>query len=84
MFTIPFITTLREGLEGVVFIGGVSHGIPATSIPFPAIVGLIIGFGIGILTWRGGAWAARVKAFLQFSTCALLAIAVGMWSRSVY
>lgn len=84
MFTIPLITTLREGLEGVVFIGGVSLGLPASSIPFPAIVGLFIGFGIGILIWRGGAWAKRVKAFLLFSTCALLVIAAGMWSRSVY
>lgn len=84
MFTIPLITTLREGLEGVVFIGGVSLGLPASSIPFPAIVGLTIGFGIGILIWRGGAWAKRVKAFLLFSTCALLIIAAGMWSRSIY
>nr|CDI51051.1 high-affinity iron permease [Melanopsichium pennsylvanicum 4] len=37
LFMIPLITTLREGLEGVVFIGGVSLGLPATSIPLPAI-----------------------------------------------
>ena len=43
LFTIPLITTLREGLEGVVFIGGVSLGLPATSIPLPAIVGLAVG-----------------------------------------
>lgn len=84
MFTIPLITTLREGLEGVVFIGGVSLGLPASSIPFPAIVGLAIGFGIGVLIWRGGAWTKRIKVFLLFSTSALLIIAAGMWSRSIY
>ncbi|CBQ67496.1 probable Fer2-High-affinity iron permease [Sporisorium reilianum SRZ2] len=83
LFTIPLITTLREGLEGVVFIGGVSLGLPATSIPLPAIVGLLVGLGIGFLIFRSGN-VLSVRIFLIFSTCFLLLIASGMASRSVY
>lgn len=83
LFTIPLITTLREGLEGVVFIGGVSLGLPATSIPLPAIVGLAVGLGIGFLIFRSGNLVS-VRIFLVFSTCFLLLIASGMASRSVY
>ncbi|CDS00683.1 probable Fer2-High-affinity iron permease [Sporisorium scitamineum] len=83
LFTIPLITTLREGLEGVVFIGGVSLGLPATSIPLPAIVGLFVGLGIGFLIFRSGN-VLSVRIFLIFSTCFLLLIASGMASRAVY
>ncbi|SPO19748.1 probable high-affinity iron permease [Ustilago trichophora] len=83
LFMIPLITTLREGLEGVVFIGGVSLGLPATSIPLPAIVGLAVGLLIGYLIFRSGN-VLSVRIFLVFSTCFLLLIASGMASRSVY
>jgi len=83
LFTIPLITTLREGLEGVVFIGGVSLGLPATSIPLPAIIGLAVGLGIGWLIFRSGN-IVSVRIFLLFSTCFLLLIAAGMASRAVY
>ncbi|EST09737.1 Iron permease FTR1 [Kalmanozyma brasiliensis GHG001] len=83
LFTIPLITTLREGLEGVVFIGGVSLGLPATSIPLPAIVGLAVGLLIGYLIFRSGN-ILSVRLFLIASTCFLLLIAAGMASRAVY
>lgn len=47
LFLLPFITVLREGLEAVVFIGGVSLGQSAKSIPLAAIVGLICGLIVG-------------------------------------
>lgn len=83
IFVIPFITTLREGLEGVVFIGGVSLGLPASSIPLPAIVGLFAGLLCGYIVFRAGSFS-RVKIFLVASTAALLVIAAGMISRSIY
>ncbi|RAL61749.1 hypothetical protein DID88_002815 [Monilinia fructigena] len=43
MFVLPFITVLREGLEAVVFVAGVSFSTPPTSIPLPVIIGLIAG-----------------------------------------
>ncbi|KAK0545182.1 hypothetical protein OC844_007387 [Tilletia horrida] len=83
IFLIPFVTTLREGLEGVVFIGGVSLGLPASSIPLPAIVGLACGFLCGYIVFRGGSFS-KVKLFLILSTGFLLLIAAGMASRAVY
>lgn len=47
LFLLPFITVLREGLEAVVFIGGVSLGQSAKSIPLAAITGLICGLIVG-------------------------------------
>ena len=52
MFMLPFITVLREGLEAVVFIGGVSLGLPATSFPLAVICGLGVGCLIGYLIYR--------------------------------
>lgn len=83
IFVIPLVTTLREGLEGVVFIGGVSLGLPASSIPLPAIVGLAAGLLVGWLAFSSRSMA-KVKPFLVVSTCALLLISAGMFSRAVY
>lgn len=83
IFVIPLITTLREGLEGVVFIGGVSLGLPATSIPLPAIIGLFCGLLCGFVVFKAGSFN-KIRFFLVFSTCFLLVIAAGMFSRSVY
>lgn len=52
MFLLPFITVLREGLEAVVFIGGVSLGLPATSFPLAVICGLGAGCLVGYLIYR--------------------------------
>lgn len=52
MFMLPFITVLREGLEAVVFIGGVSLGQPATAFPLAVVSGLAVGCLIGYLIYR--------------------------------
>lgn len=41
------VTVLREGLESVVFMGGVALATPLTSIPLAAIAGVLCGFLIG-------------------------------------
>ena len=52
IWVLAFTTTLREGLEAVVFIAGVSAGLPVSSIPIPAVIGVIMGLSIGfILYW---------------------------------
>lgn len=83
IFLIPLITTAREGLEAIVFVGGVSLGLPASSIPLPAIVGLIVGFLVGYLCFRAKGFS-KLKPLLVTMTCCLLVIAAGMFSRSVY
>ena len=52
MFMLPFITVLREGLEAVVFIGGVSLSQPATAFPLAVISGLGAGCLIGYFIYR--------------------------------
>ena len=52
MFLLPFITTLREGLEAVVFIGGVGLGMPATAFPLAVVTGLATGCVVGYLIYK--------------------------------
>lgn len=52
LFILPFITVLREGLEAVVFIGGISLGLPATSFPIPVLTGLLCGALIGFFIYK--------------------------------
>lgn len=52
MFILPFITVLREGLEAVIFIAGVSFSSPAAAVPLPVVVGLIAGFAVGWLLYK--------------------------------
>jgi high-affinity iron transporter len=52
MFLLPFITVLREGLEAVVFIGGVGVGLPASAFPLAVICGLVAGAIIGYLIYK--------------------------------
>ena len=52
MFMLPFITVLREGLEAVVFIGGVGVGQPATAFPIPVITGIAAGCLVGFFIYK--------------------------------
>ena len=52
MFFLPFITVLREGLEAVVYIGGVGLGLPATSFPLAVVCGLAAGFLVGYIIYK--------------------------------
>lgn len=52
LFLLPFVTVLREGLEAVIFIGGVGLGLPATSFPLAVICGLLLGCFIGYIIYK--------------------------------
>jgi high-affinity iron transporter len=83
MFMLPFITIMREGLEAVVFIGGVSLGLPAASIPLAVVTGLAAGVVVGYIIYRGGN-AAPLQMFLIVSTCFLYLVAAGLFSRGIW
>lgn len=51
LFILPLVTVLREGLEAVVFIGGVSLGEQARAIPIACIVGLACGLAVGCVIY---------------------------------
>ncbi|KAH0614096.1 uncharacterized protein H6S33_005982 [Morchella sextelata] len=83
MALLPFITVLREGLEAVVFVGGVSISSPASAFPLPVITGLIAGGIIGWIIYKGGN-TVKVQMFLVASTAVLYLVAAGLFSRAVW
>ncbi|OAQ73056.1 plasma membrane iron permease [Pochonia chlamydosporia 170] len=83
MFVLPFITVLREGIEAVVFVAGVTFSAPAYAVPLPVVVGLLVGGIIGWILYKGGS-SAKLQIFLVASTCLLYLVAAGLFSRGVW
>lgn len=83
MFILPFITCLREGLEAVVFVGGVGLNQPASSFPLPVVCGLIAGVVVGFLLYYFGS-TISLQIFLIFSTGILYLISAGLFSRGIW
>lgn len=83
LFLLPFVTTLREGIEAVVFVGGVGLGQPAQAFPLSVILGLICGLAFGYALYFFSS-SVSLKYFMIFSTCLLYLIAAGLFSRSVW
>jgi high-affinity iron transporter len=52
MFVLPFITVLREGVEAIIFVAGVTFSAPATAVPLPVIVGLLVGALAGYILYK--------------------------------
>ncbi|GAA5910679.1 hypothetical protein JCM6882_001056 [Rhodosporidiobolus microsporus] len=82
LFTLPLVTVLREGLEAVVFVGGVSLGQSARAIPLAAIVGIITGLIIGYLIYASGS-RVNLSIFLVVSTNILFLLGAGLLSKAV-
>ncbi|KAH9948018.1 iron permease FTR1 [Amylocystis lapponica] len=82
LFILPMITVLREGMEAVVFVGGVSLGQPAVSIPIAAIAGLCCGLVCGYFIY---AFASRttLTVFMVVMTNFVLLIGSGLFSQAV-
>ncbi|KAM5351925.1 hypothetical protein ACJ41O_004648 [Fusarium nematophilum] len=83
MFVLPFITVLREGIEAVVFVAGVSFSSPAKAIPLPTVVGLMAGSFVGYVLYKGGS-TTKLQLFLVASTCLLYLVGAGLFSRAVW
>ncbi|WXC42694.1 hypothetical protein QX201_002469 [Fusarium graminearum] len=83
MFVLPCITVLREGIEGIVFVAGVSFSAPASAVPLPVILGLTLGALVGYALYRGGS-SAKLQYFLVASTCLLYLVAAGLFSRAIW
>ncbi|KAJ3268354.1 hypothetical protein HDV01_003093 [Terramyces sp. JEL0728] len=81
-FWISFLSVVREGLEAVVFMGGVAVTEPASSIPIAAVCGVIVGLLLGYLIHRGSAQLA-LKWFYSVSGYILFLMAAGLLSKSV-
>ncbi|KAG0327163.1 high-affinity iron permease [Dissophora globulifera] len=82
LFVLPLVTVLREGLEAIVFIGGVTFTESAKAIPAAVIAGAICGLLIGYILYRGGN-KMNLHKFFTASTCLLLLLAAGLVSKGV-
>lgn len=80
---LPLITTLREGLEAVVFIGGSAMTSTLFSIVVSVICGIAFGSLIGYLLYQGGN-KLSLQYFLICSTCFLYIVSAGLISRGVW
>ncbi|KAH7387885.1 hypothetical protein KP509_16G046800 [Ceratopteris richardii] len=83
LFFIPFTVVVREGVEAVIFLGGIGLEGSGTAYPIPAVVGAICGISVGYLIYKGGNHVA-FKAFLGAATLLLLVIAAGLFAGSVH
>ncbi|ODV78042.1 iron permease [Suhomyces tanzawaensis NRRL Y-17324] len=85
MFILPFVTTLREGMEAIVFIGGIgiNENTLIQAIINSLIVAVVIGSSIGVLLYRSGN-TLSLQWFLITSTCFLYLVAAGLFSKGVW
>lgn len=80
---LPFVTTLREGLEAVVFVGGIGMSQPLSSLPLAVLAGVACGATVGYSLYRGGN-KLSLQYFLICSTCFLYLVSAGLTSRGVW
>jgi high-affinity iron transporter len=80
-FWIPFLTVLREGVETLLFVGGVAISEPPSSIPLAALFGLILGLAVGAFIHYGGS-KLTLHWFFVICSYVLLLIAAGLLSKS--
>ncbi|PSC73283.1 Plasma membrane iron permease [Micractinium conductrix] len=80
---LAFSATLREGIESVLFLTGVSQGDGIKAIIIPGIVGVILGLGVGMLIFYTGRTIKSLKWFFILSSGLLLFIAAGLVAQGV-
>ncbi|CAG8752805.1 6634_t:CDS:2, partial [Racocetra persica] len=83
LILLPFTVICREALESIVFIAGIGYSQPPTGLPIPIITGLITGFVIGWLIYKGS-HTVSLSVFFVATTILLLFIAAGLFSRAVH
>lgn len=83
MAVLPMVTTMREGLEAVMFLGGLGASTPGSSFPLAVIAALALGSAIGFAMYRSGG-TVSIKIFMLTSTCFLYLVAAGLFSRGVW
>ncbi|KAI1314306.1 high-affinity iron permease [Mortierella claussenii] len=82
LFILPLITVLREGLEAVVFIGGVTFTEEPKAIPLAVAAGVALGWLVGFAIYRGGN-RMQLHPFFVGSTCLLMLIAAGLVAKGI-
>ncbi|KAG0006933.1 high-affinity iron permease [Modicella reniformis] len=82
LLILPLITVLREGLEAMIFVGGITFSAEPKSIPLAAVTGILAGALVGFIIYKGGNKLTLHRFFIG-STCFLLLIAAGLFSKAI-
>lgn len=83
LFILPFVTALREGLEAVVFIGGIGIDQPLTSIPLSMLAATAISSVFGYFFFKSSK-SFSLQVCLVVATCFLYLISAGLFSKGVW
>ncbi|KAI8836404.1 iron permease FTR1 family-domain-containing protein [Chytriomyces cf. hyalinus JEL632] len=81
-FWVPLVTILREGIEGMFFLGGISISSDPGTIPLAALTGLAVGCIIGWLIFRAGN-SMKLHVFFVSASILIFYLAAGLFSKSV-
>ena len=84
LFILPFVTTMREGLEAVTFLGGLGISVPASSIPLAVGSAFVSGILVGMAIYKYGTHRTHVQTVILAFTCLLYLVAAGLMSRGVW
>ncbi|SCU95118.1 LANO_0E09340g1_1 [Lachancea nothofagi CBS 11611] len=83
LFILPFVTALREGLEAVVFVGGVGIDQPLSSIPLSMLAATLISSIFGYFFFKSSK-SFSLQVSLVVTTCFLYLIAAGLFSKGIW
>ncbi|KAI9193094.1 iron permease FTR1/Fip1/EfeU [Polychytrium aggregatum] len=83
LMLLPFVSVVREGVEGVLIVGGVSLTDDVRAIPLATICGILLGCLIGYIMYKGGR-KIQLKWFFICSTAVMLLMGSGLFSKGVY
>lgn len=78
MFLLAGSATLREGIESVLFLTGVSAGASVKAVIFPGLLGIVLGGLLGLIIYYTGRSIRSLKWFFVVSALLLLFVAAGM------
>lgn len=85
MFVLPFVTTLREGLEAIVFVGGIgiNENTSVLLMVYSTVAAMAIGSCVGVALYRSGN-TLSLQMFLISSSCFLYLVAAGLFSKGIW
>ncbi|GIL42605.1 hypothetical protein Vafri_569 [Volvox africanus] len=79
IFFLVFTTVMREGIESVVFLGGLAN-VKLSAIPLPAFVGIVCGCLVGIFLYYSGKQVKHIKWLIIIMAIIIFFIAAGQVS----
>ncbi|KAJ2998357.1 high-affinity iron permease [Globomyces sp. JEL0801] len=81
-FWIPFVTVLREGVEAMLFVGGVAFSEEPSAIPLAVLAGIVAGISVGYFIHFGGS-KITLHYFYITTSYIMFILAAGLLSKGV-